>query len=144
MIHDGPTGGHFGLEKTLGKARLVGWWPSMIEDSKNWISASLTLSESFSRRATCSASRSVSASASRARINSRTLGPDSVLPKKSVRVPVLVDLSSKQRKSVKFTQKDVASRKTKSPLVRNPIASGTSRSKAKGKELKELLKILSG
>lgn len=39
LIHDGPTGGHFGVEKSLGKARLVGWWPAMIEDIKNWISA---------------------------------------------------------------------------------------------------------
>lgn len=37
IMHDGPTGGHFGLEKTLAKVKTIGWLPSMLEDVRNWI-----------------------------------------------------------------------------------------------------------
>lgn len=35
--HDLPTGGHFGVDKTLSKVRLLGWWIGIIEDIKNWV-----------------------------------------------------------------------------------------------------------
>lgn len=36
-VHSSPTGGHFGVEKTIAKVRLLGWCPSMVEDIKYWI-----------------------------------------------------------------------------------------------------------
>ncbi|KAG1268979.1 hypothetical protein G6F57_013298 [Rhizopus arrhizus] len=36
-VHNLPTGGHYGVDKTLAKVRLLGWWPTMIDDVKQWI-----------------------------------------------------------------------------------------------------------
>lgn len=37
MMHDSPTGGYFGFDKTMAKVKQVEWWPSMIGDVRNWI-----------------------------------------------------------------------------------------------------------
>lgn len=34
-VHNLPTGGHFGMDKTIAKLRLLGWWPNMVEDTRN-------------------------------------------------------------------------------------------------------------
>ncbi|CEP09327.1 hypothetical protein, partial, partial [Parasitella parasitica] len=36
-VHNLPTGGHYGVDKTLAKVRLLGWWPTMMDDIKQWI-----------------------------------------------------------------------------------------------------------
>ncbi|KAG1038640.1 hypothetical protein G6F43_012664 [Rhizopus delemar] len=36
-VHDAPTGGHFGVDETLEKAKLLAWWFSMKDDIKLWI-----------------------------------------------------------------------------------------------------------
>jgi hypothetical protein len=36
-VHDAPTSGHFGVDKTLEKTRQMAWWCSMKEDIKLWI-----------------------------------------------------------------------------------------------------------
>ena len=35
--HNIATGGHFGVDKTMGKVRNVGWWSSRTEDVINWV-----------------------------------------------------------------------------------------------------------
>ncbi|KAG0930503.1 hypothetical protein G6F57_011821 [Rhizopus arrhizus] len=35
--HDGITGGHFGIDKTVDKIKEVAWWPNMVEDVKEYI-----------------------------------------------------------------------------------------------------------
>lgn len=35
-IHDSASGGHFGMQKTLDKARLRFYWPGMVTDIKEW------------------------------------------------------------------------------------------------------------
>ncbi|CEP11527.1 hypothetical protein [Parasitella parasitica] len=34
-VHNLPTGGHYGVDKTLAKVRLLGWWPTMMDDISN-------------------------------------------------------------------------------------------------------------
>ena len=36
-LHDGLTGGHFGVNKTFTKASIKYFWPSMYKDVKKWI-----------------------------------------------------------------------------------------------------------
>lgn len=35
--HNAATGGHFGVEKTMGKVINIGWWSSRKEDVENWV-----------------------------------------------------------------------------------------------------------
>ncbi|OBZ81002.1 Transposon Ty3-I Gag-Pol polyprotein, partial [Choanephora cucurbitarum] len=37
QAHDGPVGGHFGVDKTLDKTKQIGWWSSQIQDVKTWV-----------------------------------------------------------------------------------------------------------
>jgi hypothetical protein len=37
VLHDHPTSGHFGRDKTIQKARQTCWWPNMNEDIANYI-----------------------------------------------------------------------------------------------------------
>lgn len=39
-IHDLPTGGHFGVDKTIQKTKLLVCWPTLSEDVKTWINQS--------------------------------------------------------------------------------------------------------
>ncbi|KAG1616089.1 hypothetical protein G6F44_013152 [Rhizopus delemar] len=36
-VHDAPTSGHFGLDKTLDKAKQMAWWCPMKDDVKVWL-----------------------------------------------------------------------------------------------------------
>lgn len=36
-VHKSITGGHFGVEKSAAKLKLLGWWPSVIEYTKKWV-----------------------------------------------------------------------------------------------------------
>lgn len=37
-VHNSPAGGgHFGEVKTIAKVRLLGWWPNLVKDVKNWV-----------------------------------------------------------------------------------------------------------